>query len=778
MSFHRWVLAGVVLLGAMGCPDDPVDTTDTSDTAVVDPGDPVVVVQGAFMVALGDTAQLTANTVNADVETYTWSSGATSVVTVDETGLATAVGLGEAVITATGADSGVSGELGIVVTQEVPYLEDWASSGHADRTAEAFIHWDEDGEIPASCAGCHSRTGFLDRIGADGTAADSVDGPHALGTVIDCETCHNPGSQALDHVVFPSGAVIEDLGPEARCMTCHQGRESSDSVNAAIEGAAVGDDTTSTDLGFKNIHYYAAAATLYASQARGGYQYDGQVYDYKFRHVAGIDTCVDCHNAHTLELEVEVCSECHAGVTSAEDAKDIRMIASSLSDYDGDGDLTEGLSHEIDGLKAQLLMAIVQYPVDMGNDKICYSSSGYPYYFIDTDGNGECSSAEANFGNRYVAWTPRLLRAAYNYQVAGKDPGGFAHNGKYMIQLLHDSLQDINGALNSPADLSALQRNDPGHFNGAGEAARHWDEDEAVSGSCSRCHGGAEGVDFFLEYGVGSNSVAPDNGLECETCHVEIPGYALRLPASIQFPSGVTIANEGRIDNLCGTCHVGRESMASVDARIASGSFGFRNVHYLPAAATRYGTDAKVGYEFPEKNYAGEVTGHVGGDRCTDCHSPVGTGHTFQVTDDYASCATCHVATTKPQDIRATARKTIDYDGDGSSTESLEGELDGLADRLIDAIYDESGDAICYDAHAYPYWFKDNDGSGPMCNDGEGTFSNSFRGWTAPLMRATFNYQFWSKETGAYAHNFDYMAQLLIDATESLDGNISGTVRP
>jgi len=36
-----------------------------------------------------------------------------------------------------------------------------------------------------------------------------------------------------------------------------------------------------------------------------------------------------------------------------------------------------------------------------------------------------------------------LLRAAYNYQYAMKDPGAFAHNGKYVIQALYDSLEDL-----------------------------------------------------------------------------------------------------------------------------------------------------------------------------------------------------------------------------------------------------------------------------------------------------------------------------------------------
>jgi hypothetical protein len=45
----------------------------------------------------------------------------------------------------------------------------------------------------------------------------------------------------------------------------------------------------------------------------------------------------------------------------------------------------------------------------------------------------------------YVGWTPRLLQAAYNYQYASKDPGAFAHNSTYVIQVLYDSLEDMGG---------------------------------------------------------------------------------------------------------------------------------------------------------------------------------------------------------------------------------------------------------------------------------------------------------------------------------------------
>ena len=64
-------------------------------------------------------------------------------------------------------------------------------------------------------------------------------------------------------------------------------------------------DDVSEDLGFSNIHYYAAAATQYGTVTKGGYEYDGKSYDASFDHVAGYDTCNSCHDSHTLEVKLK-----------------------------------------------------------------------------------------------------------------------------------------------------------------------------------------------------------------------------------------------------------------------------------------------------------------------------------------------------------------------------------------------------------------------------------------------------------------------------------------
>ena len=202
----------------------------------------------------------------------------------------------------------------------VPFLADWQKGGHSDITAEAFNHWPA-GEVPVDCAKCHTSEGYRDFVGADGSKVGVVDAAvKNSGSLIDCVACHNTGTINKTSVKFPSGIEIQNLGDESRCMECHQGRESKLSVNKQITDTfkltAKDEDTVvkplittdasgktvTTTFGFRNVHYFAAAATQYGTLVKGGYEYDGHSYDGKFQHPAPYDTCMGCHNQHTLEL--------------------------------------------------------------------------------------------------------------------------------------------------------------------------------------------------------------------------------------------------------------------------------------------------------------------------------------------------------------------------------------------------------------------------------------------------------------------------------------------
>ena len=199
------------------------------------------------------------------------------------------------------------------------------------------------------------------------------------------------------------------------------------------------DDAVSRALSFINPHYNFAASTQLGTVARSGYEYADREYAGYFAHAAGAETCVDCHNPHSLTVEPKKCAACHTNVVGQ---GDFRAIRTQRADYDGDGDTMEGIYEEIASLQALMLKAIQEYARRVVNKPIAYADR-FPYFFVDTNGNSIADTGEIQFGNRYDAWTPRLLKAAYNYQFVKKDAGGYVHNPRYVIQLLHDSLMDL-----------------------------------------------------------------------------------------------------------------------------------------------------------------------------------------------------------------------------------------------------------------------------------------------------------------------------------------------
>ncbi len=547
----------------------------------------------------------------------------------------------------------------------------WETSAHADKKAEAFTHWDAEGSIPATCAKCHSTPGFRDYLGVDGSTANSVEKASPLGTTVECEACHADPEKGILHertsVLFPSGAEVKGIGQEALCMECHQGRASTKTVDDSIASANVSsDDTPSSRLRFINIHYYASAATQFGTVAKGGYQYSGKSYDARFSHIPGYNACFTCHNPHSLKVDLGACRTCHANV---KDPKDIRFYG-SLVDYDGDGNITEGIYYEIETFKDNLYRAIRSYAEQVVGTPIAYDEHTYPYFFKDLNNNGLVDPDEATSANSFNLFTPRLLRAAYNFQVAMKDPNSFAHGGKYVIELLYDSIEDLNSAIETGASTSSffrpnfsppvleasgdsksfdrggnlsrkilrrenqeaqenqaispsgeLIRTDEGHFDGSSEAWRHWDSEGSVPATCARCHT-AEGLPYFLEKGKNDISLPPSNGMLCTTCHTSPP--LLRQVGPVAFPSGA-MKDLGSSSNLCLLCHQGRAAKRSVDNAIAAGPgpYSFTNVHYYPAAASFFGAEVKGGYEFEGRQYAGRnnYPNHNGMfNDCVDCH--------------------------------------------------------------------------------------------------------------------------------------------------------------
>ncbi len=667
----------------------------------------------------------------------------------------------------------------------------WATSGHSDAEGEAFRHWDEDGEVSASCSKCHSTEGYAYFIENDG--ATMVVEPEQEG--ITCQACHtDPDSGTLRNhsdVEFPSGVVAEGLGPEALCSECHQGRMSGPGVDDYIEGRAAegeDEDTINSRYSFRNIHYHAAAATQLGTVVKGGYEYSGKTYDAQFAHVTGYNACYTCHDPHSLEVDLGPCNTCHVGLN---DKNDLRYYGSFV-DYDGDGDMEEGMYWEIETMKEKEYATLQAYCSEVVGVPIGYNAHAYPYFFVDDNGNGEI---EENETTRYASFTQRSLKGSYNYQVSLKDANGWAHGGKYIIQLLYDSMEDMNSALDNPISMDGMHRDDEGHFAGSTEAWRHWDEDEEVQTSCAKCHS-ATGLQVFYENGGEIAEAQPlSNGLLCTTCHWGGPPR-LTMIDSVEFPSGA-VESMGDNSNYCMTCHQGRASKYSIQSKIAAsdGPYSFTNIHYFPVAAVLFGNKVAGGFEYAGKIYNGQnlFPNHMGKyDTCIECHMGTKsenkpfdyTGKMHNVhKPDQRDCVNCHgwdpsqpspgadPAKFKFSGIRPAS--IPDLNGNGDIMESLKNEIKGLEADLyasIQAAGFKAGFPVVYDSHTYPYFFNDLNGNGEV-DPGEAIYPNAYKFPNGKMLKAAYNYQLSLKEPHGYIHNPIYVAQLLIDSIVDLGGN-------
>ncbi|PJE29894.1 hypothetical protein SAMN06297129_2693 [Pseudooceanicola antarcticus] len=310
----------------------------------------------------------------------------------------------------------------------------WIGSAHADNASEAFTHWDEDGEIRPNCSVCHSGAGFRSFHGLDGSAPGLPESPIPTGGVVDCATCHAPGIAEVKAITLPSGVEHPVQGVEAACMTCHQGRSAGINVEEATAGAEV--DVVNAELRFINPHYKTAAATWLGGYGKAGYHYEGKSYSGRFFHARPVATCVSCHDPHGLEVKVESCATCH-------DTENPQAIRIRKQSYDGSGNLTQGIRTDIANNAALLLSTLQDYSAKVAGVPILYDAHSYPYFFTDANGDGVVDTGDDGRSVSYASWTPRMLRAAYNWKLVTADPGIYAHNPHYALELLYDSIDDL-----------------------------------------------------------------------------------------------------------------------------------------------------------------------------------------------------------------------------------------------------------------------------------------------------------------------------------------------
>jgi len=806
-SPHNWVKRSTPLLAAATLALIPLTACSDSSSGGGDKEAPVVTANPTsqqFGVAFDVTLTATDNKDPAPLIYYTTDLSipdVTSTLYVAPINIAATTVLKFIGVDASNNISDVASEAYTFVDPALaPTSQQWADSGHGDIIAEAFRHWDEDGEVEIACAKCHSGEGFLD-YSEDGT----VDLPGALPLGHYCDSCHTvpPATlyddlatyTALEPIEFPSMDTASLWSDSNMCMVCHSGRNSTVQVDDDIAATPGGPYT------FINIHYYAAAATYFGAETQGGYEYTGM--DYAGRNTFGShevteQTCVGCHMPggpadHTFEPDLAVCNTCHTGASFAE------LQGSPMANYDA-----------IEASKTDLYAEIQAYATGTIGTGIVYSPTSYPYFFKDLNGNGLPDPNEIEYGNRYDEFDETLLKAAYNYQVAQKDTNGFIHNGTYVRQLIHDSIEDLGGVPTVPApgrtgfDLAAASKSEQWHLSGhsdsAGEAFRHWDDDGEFTGTdlaCAKCHSTPGFVEYAQTGALAGPSIPIGSLVDCQACHVDtdlftntdtryddIGNHASLDP--VLFPSGAT-QTLGDHSNMCMTCHQGRESGDSVTAPAVNAivqvpdydSYDFVNRHYYAAAAILFGTDVTAGFEYAgTPGYKGQNSynaAHGSLDSCLECHMRgTETDHTWQ--PQIADCSGCHQGITSFEELGLPfGNPNDDYDGDGVG-ESFQLEIDGMAEILYAEIqaYANTGIGgtaytapIVYFPSSYPYWFHDTNANG-LPDPGEDDYGNRYQDFDLDMLRAAFNYHS-AQDPCNDMHNFQYALQTIYDALDWLD---------
>jgi hypothetical protein len=341
--------------------------------------------------------------------------------------------------------------------------------GHFAGSNMAFRDWDDAGKVPFSCAKCHSSTGLPEFIANGGSLVIAKNGnlnvtgvgaqPVADGFL--CSTCHDtskmPAVRPVVNVPFPNGGTLtfstkkDDKGALIAananiCIECHQGRQSTTTMDNYLSTFKEA-DKVETSISFKNVHYFSAGAPLFGTDAKGIYEYAGQTYVSRNMHVDGFQTCTDCHDKHSLDVKQTACAGCHKDAAGG-----VEKIRMTKEDYSGSKDATEPMAKVVETFKARLYAGIQKYAKETAKLGIVYDGNSNPYFFADKDGDGKADKDDKGALVRYNAFTPKLLKATYNYQYSVKDPGAFSHNPKYVLQALYDSIKDIGG------DVTGLTR--------------------------------------------------------------------------------------------------------------------------------------------------------------------------------------------------------------------------------------------------------------------------------------------------------------------------------
>jgi len=297
----------------------------------------------------------------------------------------------------------------------------WENSMHAVTTTDPAGN--------ASCVGCHTGTGFTQRMNGISPITQTSYHP------IDCATCHEahgdtaPGTtnqiRNMISATLADGTVVPLTGNDSRgypvtagegilCMQCHQARQNATTYVNNTAGSA----------------HYGPHEGPQADMLMGtnGYTY-GQNIPTSAHQFVVENTCVACHmqevpntdpgflhvGDHTFtpsytnaagkkESLVGACQTCHG--------PEITTFDFALFDYNGDGQI-QGVQTEVQSLLDKLSTLLPP------NNSVKTSLT------IDS------------------TWNQHQLQAAYNWQFVNNDGSKGIHNTAYAVGLLKASIADL-----------------------------------------------------------------------------------------------------------------------------------------------------------------------------------------------------------------------------------------------------------------------------------------------------------------------------------------------
>jgi len=285
----------------------------------------------------------------------------------------------------------------------------------------------------AGCSPCHNGVALVKY--AKNPANPGYDGVADNIPSISCTTCHDPHSASHENQIRivevdtlkngykpPVGAG----GKGALCMTCHRGRYNS---QTQVDGYMAIYGITGKAYPSRIYPHYSPQTDMFFGQ--NSYDFGVVTLRGVMTHEGVEDACVTCHmpprtyNAdHAMNMstngidKVTACKSCHGNINSFEDIK-------ARSDYDGNG-VVESSMKEIDGLLIKLANLL---PKDIHGDVV---------ELADATTRVADSTAIAT-----SVYGKRVFPGIWNYYYVAHDWSHGAHNPKYAIQLLNNTIQYV-----------------------------------------------------------------------------------------------------------------------------------------------------------------------------------------------------------------------------------------------------------------------------------------------------------------------------------------------